>query len=105
MIEELQRMGIECRLIGKRKMAVDALPAFLEPDDFSAFLNAWREGKKLDAAAVRYARGARRKFSIEEAVMLWRQLQKCREPLYDPLGRRIYDKLDAERLKKIMEGA
>jgi DNA mismatch repair protein MutL len=101
--EELQAIGIECRLIGKHTLAVDALPSLLDPDDFSDFLNAWREGKKLDAAASRYAKGAKKKFTLDEAFILWRQLLKCRETAYDPAGRRIWDRVDAERLKKILE--
>ena len=102
-VEELQEMGIECRLIGKRTLAVDALPSLLDSDDFPDFLNAWREGKKLDAAASRYAKGAKKKFTLDEAFILWRQLLKCRETAYDPGGRRIWDRVDAERLKKILE--
>lgn len=102
-IEELQAMGIECRLIGRRALAVDALPSLLDPEDFSEFFNAWREGKKLDLAASRYAKEAKRKFTVDEAYMLWRQLLKCRETVYDPSGRRIWDRIDAEGLKKLLE--
>lgn len=102
-VEELQQMGIECRLIGKKTLAVDALPSLLDPEDFSDFLNAWREGKKLDAAASRYARTATRKFTVEEAFALWRQLLKCCDTLYDPGGRRIWAQIDPKSLQRILE--
>ncbi len=102
-VEELQAFGIECRLIGKSRLAVDALPSLLDPEDFPEFLNAWREGKKLDAAALRTSRASCRKFSIETAFMLWRQLLQCPESVYDLAGRRIWDRVDASMLKKLLE--
>jgi DNA mismatch repair protein MutL len=102
-VEELQAMGIECRLIGKRTLAVDALPSLMNPEDFPDFLNAWRNGKKLDAAITHASRSAKRKFTVDEAFLLWRQLLKCRETVYDPSGRRIWDRVDGERLKKLLE--
>jgi DNA mismatch repair protein MutL len=102
-VEELKEFGIECRLIGKSRLAVDALPPLLDPEDFPQFLNAWREGKKLDTAAIRTARSSSRKFSIETAFLLWRELQQSPEPLYDPSGRRIWDHVDGSMLKKLLE--
>jgi len=105
MVEELQAMGIECRLIGKRRLAVDALPALLEPSDFPDFLQAWVEGKKrLDLAASRYAKGTKRVFTADEAYLLWKQLLKCRDSLYDPGGRRIWKRVEGEHLKSFLEG-
>lgn len=102
--EELQSMGIECRWIGRRTLAVDALPAFLNGADFPDFLQAWREGKRIDLAASRYARGAKQRFNLDEAYLLWKQLQQCREKRYDPAGKLIWDRMDPSRLKRILEG-
>jgi DNA mismatch repair protein MutL len=104
-VEELERLGIECRWIGKKTLVIDALPSLLDPEDFPLFLSAWQEGKKLELASRRYALGSRKKWSVEEAFLLWRQLLKCPDTLYDPGGRRIWDKIDAGRLKKILEEA
>ena len=103
-VEELQAMGIECRWIGKRTLAVDALPALLNAADFSDFIQAWREGKRIDLAASRYARGAKKRFNLDEAFLLWKQLQQCREKRYDPAGKLIWDRMDPSRLKRVLEG-
>jgi DNA mismatch repair protein MutL len=103
-VEELENLGIECRWMGKKTLVIDALPSLLDPEDFPLFLRAWQEGKKLEFAARRYATLSKKRWSIEEAYLLWRQLLKCPDTLYDPGGRRIWDKIDAARLRKILEG-
>jgi DNA mismatch repair protein MutL len=102
MIEELQAMGIECRLIGKRMVAIDALPSLLDPSDFADFLQSWRVGKRIDLAANRYARASKKHFTLEEGLFLWKRLQKCRSPQYDVEGKKIWEKIDAGRLKSIL---
>ena len=101
--EELQEMGIECRWIGKRMLAIDALPSLLNSTDFSDFVLSWKEGKRIDVAACRYARGTKRQFQLDEAVHLWKQLQQCREKKYDPTGKLIWDQIDKNRLKRMLE--
>lgn len=105
LIKELQEFGIECRLIGKKTLAVDALPSLLNQDSFFDFLNAWREGKKLDGTACFVASKGKKKFNIDEATLLFRQLLQCQESLYDPSGKRIWQKLDKDLLKTILEDA
>ena len=100
--DELQAMGIECRLIGKRTLAIDALPSLLDPSDFADFLQSWRSGKKIDAAASRYAKASKKRFTLEEGLFLWKRLQKCRNPQYDMDGKKIWEKVDANRLKWIL---
>ncbi len=103
MAEELQAMGIECRWIGKRTLAVDALPALLSAAEFPDFLRDWREGKRIDLAASRYARGAKKSFHLDEAYLLWQQLQQCREKRYDPVGKLIWGRADASRLRECIK--
>jgi DNA mismatch repair ATPase MutL len=104
-IGDLQGMGIECRLIGKNKIAVDALPSFIDPADFPFFLATWKGAKKLDFTASQIAMQTKRKFALEEALTLWKHLLKCRETRYDPLGRKIWEKIEAGQLKKMLEGS
>lgn len=101
--EEIQAMGIECRWIGKRTLAVDALPALLSGSDFSDFLQDWREGKRIDLAASRYARRVKKSFHLDEAYLLWKQLQQCREKRYDPVGKLIWGRADSSRLRECIQ--
>jgi DNA mismatch repair protein MutL len=103
-IQELQNMGIPCRLIGKKKVAIDALPLFLEANDVPIFLEALEEGAKIDFAASRFAKEAKRKFHLEEAFHLWQELQKCREKSLCPLGKPILKQLDKAFLQKCFLG-
>ncbi|HSX37711.1 MAG TPA: DNA mismatch repair endonuclease MutL [Chlamydiales bacterium] len=102
-VDELQSMGIECRWIGKKTIAIDALPSLLQPEDFFDFLDAWSIGKKLDMAVCRYASSTKKKFAPDEACLLWKKLLQCSDSLYDPLGRRIWKNVNIEQLKKILE--
>lgn len=97
--EELQKMGIECRWIGKKTLAIDALPAPLEAADFPQFLTAWRENKKLEEAVC--YRGKRRSYSLAEAISIWQQLMQCREKEGDPLGKPIWKEVEASDLERL----
>jgi len=103
MIGMLQEMGIECRLIGKKTLAIDTLPASLEIDDFPEFLLALQEGKKLDFAAVEVARTSKKKFTIEQGFSLWLELLKCKDSLFCPIGRRIWSPIKKEKLERLLE--
>jgi DNA mismatch repair protein MutL len=100
-VEALALMGIECRVL-KRTLVVDALPPFLEASQFPAFFASWREEKNLERSATKFCRSVKKIYSLDEAVVLWRQLQKCRDRLYDPLGRVIWREIQEEHLEKIM---
>ena len=95
----LQKMGIECRSIGDRRLAIDALPSSIEPSEFPLFFEAWKEGQRLDIASVRFCSHSKRRYSLDEAVHLWRRLQMCPDRLYDPLGKKIWKKLEQGHLE------
>lgn len=99
----LQKLGIECRALGEKLLAVDALPSSLEPALFPQFFAAWQSGKRVDTAVMNYCRGLKKRYSLEEAHLLWRRLQKCRDRVYDPLGRQIAVEIQRDDLEKIME--
>jgi DNA mismatch repair protein MutL len=100
--DELDALGIECRWIGQKILAIDALPLFLEEADFPTFLESWREDKRLDRVAMRFCQRRQKHYLLDEAKVLWQQLQKCRDQLYDPLGNRIWSAIKEEDLARIL---
>lgn len=100
--EALSALGIECRIL-KRTLVIDALPPFLEASDFPTFFAEWRGGKKMEQIATRFCRSMKKNFSLEQAMQLWRQVQKCRDCLYDPLGNPISTQIGEEELAKVLK--
>lgn len=86
--EKLNQLGIECRFLGPRTLSIDALPSAI--DDFPRFFAQWKEGTELRLLASRFARGSKKNYSIDEAAQIWRQLQRCQDKRYDPLGQPIW---------------
>ncbi len=101
MAERLHELGIECRLL-QRMLIIDALPPYLEAAHFSDFFALWKEGKKLDQMATRFCQNIQKRYSLDEALLLWRQLQTCKDRLYDPLGNPIWKEIREEDLGKVM---
>lgn len=99
LLERLQGIGVECRCVGKRRLAVDALPSVLDPSDLASFITHWREGKTIEAASSRLSYQANKKFSLDEAAHLWSCLQNCPDCLYDPLGRKIWETISLQDLE------
>ena len=101
--EALQKIGIECRSIGPKRLAIDALPAAIEPARFPEFYAAWKEGKDLGSSTARFCRNLKKQYTMDEGAHLWRRLQKCKDRLYDPLGKKISVAIQAADLEKILE--
>lgn len=97
----LSEVGIECRIL-KKTLVVDALPPFLEAADFPKFFAEWREGKKIEQITSRFCRSTKKHFSLDQAILYWKHLQKCRDRLYDPLGNLIFVEVREEDLSKIL---
>lgn len=97
MVDRLNEAGIECRLLN-RTLVVDALPPFLEAGQFPQFLNCWREGKKLEQIAARFCRSQQKVYSLDEASLIWRKVQRCKDAQYDPLGKPIWVVVKEEEL-------
>ncbi len=102
-VEGLNEIGVECRVL-KKTLVIDALPPFLDAADFPLFFAAWREGKKIEQLAAKFCRAVKKNFSEEQAMVIWRQVQKCTDSLYDPLGSPIFTEIGEEELAKIMRG-
>lgn len=98
LFQDLQKMGVECRWIGVKKIAVDALPSMIDSSEFLLFISSWKEGKTLDAASVRFCRNLKKRYSLDEAILIWRRLQNCRDRLYDPIGKKIWEKIEQKDL-------
>ncbi len=101
-VERLEKMGFECRLIGKKKIAVDAVPSLLDVSEVPRFLEVWKEGKDLRMITSSFCGRLDRRYSPEEALYLWRCLQNCADRLYDPLGKKIWIRIEADDLAKWM---
>ncbi len=86
--EKLGQLGVECRFLGPRTLSIDALPPHL--DDFPRFFAEWKRGTELRALASRFCRGRKLSYSMDEAALVWRQLQRCDDTRYDPLGQPIW---------------
>lgn len=101
--EKLNALGIECRIL-KRMLVVDALPPCLEAAHFPDFFASWKEGKKIEQIATRFCQTIKKIYSLDEANLLWHQLQKCKDRLYDLLGNPIWSEIKEEDLAKIICG-
>lgn len=99
--DKLNEMGIECRILN-RMLVIDALPPVLEAARFPEFFASWKEGKKIDQAALRFCRSCKKNYSMDEACLLWETLQTCSDPLYDPLGNVIWVEIKGEELWTIL---
>lgn len=104
-LEELARFGIECRLIGHRQMAVDSLPSTIDPSQFLSFFTFWKETKKIENVSVKFCRQKAKRYSIEEGLDLWRRLQKCSDRIYDPLGNKIFAKVEEKDIQLWLQRA
>ncbi|HEX2583210.1 MAG TPA: DNA mismatch repair endonuclease MutL [Chlamydiales bacterium] len=98
--ELLRPLGIESRTLGKRLLAIDALPLGMKESLAVEFIRLYRSDRKLAASLSRVCRGRSRKFTIEEGAMIWDQLQSCKDRVYDPLGKRIVSPVSEEELAK-----
>lgn len=103
LVQELNRIGIESRLIGQRTIAIDALPAFLDAAHFPQFFEQWKEGKRMDQVAINFCRRLKKNYSLEEAFALWKRLQTCEDRLYDPIGNAIWKELKEENFEQILK--
>lgn len=101
MADELNALGIECRVLQKM-LVVDALPPCLDAAHFPQFLDTWKEKKGLDLLAHQFCRKIKKTYTLETAAALWRQLQKCSDRLYDPIGKRIWTEIKEEDLEQWM---
>lgn len=99
--DELHALGIECRIL-HTTLVVDALPPFLDAAHFSQFFDSWKERKNLGQIASHFCRKIKKLYLLNEADILWRRLQQCRDTLYDPLGKRIWVEMKEEHFEWIM---
>lgn len=102
-LDALQKMGFDCRWIGDKKMLIDALPSSMESSEFPLFFEAWKDGRRLDRASVQFCRGRVQRYSMEEALLLWRRLQTCKDRVYDPLGKKIWKKIEQGDLEWLLD--
>jgi DNA mismatch repair protein MutL len=100
-INLLKNISIEARVIGKKNLAIDALPTGLEISDLPLFLRELSSERKLAAAITKTCLASRRPISFEAASRIWSELEKCENKNYDPLGRKIQIPVTETFLKEL----
>lgn len=100
-LDELLELGIEARILGKKTAVIDALPTGLEPAYFDSFLSCLQKGKKINDTAVRYCRSLKKKYSLDEALSLWKSLQTCKESRLDPDLKPIWIQIEKHHLQSL----
>ena len=103
LIPSLEKMGFECRQISHKKVAIDALPSRVDPEDLEIFISSWKEGKKLEDLSCRYFLRAKKRYALDEALHIFEILQKCTDSDFDPLGNRIWKKVLPSDLESLIE--
>ncbi len=101
--QELADLGLECRRLSEKIVAIDAIPSGMEREDFIHFFDAWKLRRKLDQASSACALHTKKKYSLEEGVLLWQQLEKCSNSLFCPKGQKIWGEMNSEKIKKVLE--
>jgi DNA mismatch repair ATPase MutL len=102
-VELLKGIGIESRALGKRRLAIDALPSGMKETLAVEFIRHYSVERKLAASLTRICRSRAKKFSLEEGSMIWEKLQLAADRNYDPLGKRIASPLSEDDLAKQFE--
>jgi DNA mismatch repair ATPase MutL len=100
MLDALHQLGVECRLL-KKTLVIDALPEMLQAEHFPQFLEQWQQTGKIELASAAVSRISKT-WQLQDAMHLFRQVQKCRDTLYDPLGRPIWMELQITDLMHMM---
>jgi DNA mismatch repair protein MutL len=97
----LKEVGVEARAMGKRKIAIDALPVGMETSHIEPFIQQFlvqKTERRLAASLTRVCRASSRRFSFEEGALIWRKLTSCKDRNYDPLGKKIIAIMGEEQL-------
>lgn len=84
----LGQIGVEARIL-RKTLVIDALPTHLDREQFPKFFEQFKEGKKLEEISAKFISSSKRSYSLEEAKELWKQVKKCQDSCYDPLGNPI----------------
>lgn len=104
--ENIATIGIEARAIGKRKLAIDALPTRMEAEDAATFIqqfSAAKNERRLASVITRVCRSSSRKYSFDAACQLLQRLQQCTDKNYDPLGKKIGVSISEDTLAELFE--
>lgn len=112
-IEEIQKLGISIRPIGKNAFIIDALPCFLEEDKVKELLLqithelSEEDGKrdertqKLALVTARMVSSERREFSSEEGLHFFQELMRSSSPYYCPNGKPTMVRITHDEISKL----
>jgi len=101
LVEIVKQLYIEARSLGKHQIAIDAIPADIEISQVEGLIRTFNEEKserRLAAALTKVCRSSTKRYSFEEACLIYRRLQTCNDQNYDPLGRKIKVELNEKQL-------
>ncbi len=82
-------LGIEARVLHPRLLVIDAIPSMLDPLEVEKLLHGYQKERKKAVSFSRLCRQRLKKYNLEEARAIYKKLITMRDPLYDPLGRKI----------------
>lgn len=99
--ERLQAMHLEARAVGKKTVAIDAVPPGLELGDLEPLVRELQAGRELAAAVTRATRARRSSMRFDEACAVWRELARCNDQSYDPLGKKLLVPVTNEILQEL----
>ncbi len=119
-IEEKQQMlssmGWEVRIVGKKSVAIDAIPPYVAQNEVAELFSSIAEElfsygeseeqkrnflKKIAERWTAFARSRKASYSMEEANLLTEHLLNCKDPDKDPLGRPIFVFLQSTHIQDL----
>ncbi|MEJ5167206.1 MAG: DNA mismatch repair endonuclease MutL [Thermoanaerobaculia bacterium] len=111
MEENLKEMGFEIDLAGEKMLKISSTPLLFEPAQALYFIKQILNNRKkgnmeeriISSLACRKALWFSRILREEEALKLYYDLKKCKEPNFCPHGRPTFIKFSEEKLLKLFE--
>lgn len=98
--EFFEGAGLPYTRVGRREIALEALPPFLREEDAASFFSLWKKEKSVERALRRHAPW--RRYTLGEGMALWRALREKEIPPVDSEGGRIWKKVTKEDLEKTL---
>lgn len=104
----IEKMGLEFRILGEKTIAIDAMLSFLKqqeiPEIFSNFSKGTNIAQDKKVARLCSLIAKRKKvFSSEEAKHLFFELHSMKNPLYCPLGKKVFTELNIEVIERLFQ--
>jgi DNA mismatch repair protein MutL len=117
--ELIANLGWEVRVMGKRTLAIDAIPSIVKENEAQRLfaliveeISSYGESdvqkrsflQKMAEKVCSFSRGQKRSFSMQEADLYLEALFSCKDPGKDPLGRPNFAFLHHSHIQEIFLG-